>query len=240
MTVEVCANSVRSALNAQAAGADRLEICTELGVGGLTPSYGMLLQMKEAISIPMHVLIRPRSGDFTYSDHEFNAMLEDIRTCVKLGFNGIVSGVLDLDGNVDRVRTSLLLESSSGLPFTFHRAFDWTREPMQALEVLEGLGVTNILTSGQASTAIEGLSLLKDLLNNSNRCHIIPAAGIRSGEALELKDCGFSSVHLSGVRMLSKMHNKPYPSMNTFTLLDEEKIALTDPDTIRQLVKTVK
>ena len=240
MTVEVCANSVQSALNAEAAGADRLEICTELGVGGLTSSYGMLLQMKEAISIPMYVLIRPRSGDFTYSDHEFEAMLEDIRTCVKLGFNGIVSGVLDQDGNVDRTRTSLLIESSSGLPFTFHRAFDWTKDPMTALEELERLGVSNILTSGQAPTAKEGLALLKELLANSKSCQIIPAAGIRSKEAIELKECGFSSLHLSGVRMLPKMQAKPYPSMNSFALLDEEKLALTYPDTIRQLVKTVK
>ena len=240
MIVEVCANSVQSALNAQAAGADRLEICSELGVGGLTPSYGVLLQMKEVISIPMNVLIRPRSGDFTYSDLEFKAMLEDIRTCVRLGFNGIVSGVLDEDQNVDLDRTRLLIEYSSGLPFTFHRAFDWTKEPITALAELEGIGVSNILTSGQAPTAREGLSLLKELLHSSQKCNIIPAAGIRSSEANELKEYGFSALHLSGVSMLPKMQNAPSLSMNSFTLLDEDKIAITDPEIIRELVKTVK
>ena len=240
MIVEVCANSVQSALNAQQAGADRLEICTELGIGGLTPSYGMLLQMKEEISIPIHVLIRPRSGDFTYSDPEFNAMLKDIETCVELGFEGIVSGVLNEDATIDIQRTKLLLEASNGLQFTFHRAFDWVTDPMHSLEELERIGIHNILTSGQQSSAMAGMSLLKELKKAAQSCEIIPASGIRAAEASEFKKEGFNSIHLSGVRLHTRLGELPSPSMNSPELLEEDKIAITDPEIIRNVIKTVK
>ncbi len=139
MMVEVCANSLQSALNAQQAGADRLEICSELGVGGVTASYGLLKKIKEKISIPVHVLIRPRSGDFSYSDTDFEVMLSDIDTCLKLGFEGIVCGVLDPDFKVDIERTKILREAAGGIQFTFHRAFDWVDDPLQALAELESV-----------------------------------------------------------------------------------------------------
>lgn len=240
MIVEVCANSVQSALNAQQSGADRLEICSELGIGGITPSYGMLLQMKEEISIPIHVLIRPRSGDFTYSAFEFKTMLDDIDTCVKLGFDGIVSGVLNEEATVDIHRTRLLLKASAGLQFTFHRAFDKVSNPMRALEELEAIGVNNILTSGQQATARAGMPLLKNLLEQVKNCEIIPAAGIRVREAAELKREGFSAIHLSGVVQQSTQAKLLGPSMNTLNLLEEDKIAITDPQLISEVVKTVK
>ncbi len=240
MIVEVCANSVQSALNAQAAGADRLEICSELGVGGITPSHGLLEYLQKVISIPMHVLIRPRSGDFTYSDVEFDIMLADIAYCMKLGFDGMVSGVLLEDAVVDTDRTKLLIEAAGGLPFTFHRAFDWVDDPMGALKQLEGIGVSNILTSGQSESAREGINLLKQLHEEADRSSIIPAAGIRSAEALQFKEMGFRAVHLSGVRMTSRLRKMPLPSLNTISLLREDKLAVTDQEIIREVVKTVK
>jgi len=130
MIVEVCANSLESALNAQKAGADRIELCAELAVGGLTPSFGLLQLVREHISIPVNILIRPRSGDFTYSHLEFEIMKKDIALCRELGFDGIVSGVLSKDFNLDYERTKELIEVSGPLQFTFHRAFDWVRDPM--------------------------------------------------------------------------------------------------------------
>lgn len=240
MIVEVCANSLQSALNAQNAGADRLEICSELGVGGITSSYGLLEKIREQISIPVHVLIRPRSGDFSYSETDFEVMLSDIDACLKMGFEGIVSGVLNPDFTVDINRTKILKETASGMQFTFHRAFDWVDDPLKTLSELETIGVDNILTSGQSNKAAEGLRLLKTLLKEAKHCTIIPAAGIRSDNALILKEIGFSVIHLSGVSVSSTLPRPPRISMNSPTLLAEDKIAITDPELLGVVINTVK
>lgn len=240
MIVEVCANSLQSALNAQAAGADRLEICSELGVGGITPSYGMLKRIKELVSVPVHVLIRPRSGDFSYSASDFEVMLYDITTCVELGFDGIVSGVLNPDFTLDITRTNALVECASGLQFTFHRAFDWVIDPLATLDDLEGIGVDNILTSGHGKNAAEGITLLRALFSRANSTTVIPAAGIDPDTALDLKEIGFSAIHLSGVRNYPTLASPPKISLNTISMLTEDEIAITDPDIIRKLIKTVK
>ncbi len=240
MMVEVCANSLQSALNAQKAGADRLEICSELGVGGITPSYGLLRKIKEQISIPVHVLIRPRSGDFSYSDIDFEVMLSDIDACQKMGFEGIVSGVLNPDFTVDIRRTQMLIKAASGMQFTFHRAFDWVEDPLQALREIESVGADNILTSGQSKKAVEGTRLLKLLLEKARRCTIIPAAGIRPDNVLILKELGFSAFHLSGVRLNATLAGPPKISMNTPGLLTEDKVAISDPDLLGELINTVK
>ena len=124
MLVEVCANSLESAQVAEAAGADRIELCCELAVGGVTPSFGMLAAVRDAVSIPIHVLIRPRSGDFCYTDAEFEAMFMDIAQCRKLGMEGIVSGCLLSDGPIDTAGTRRLMKEAAWGQFTFHRAFD--------------------------------------------------------------------------------------------------------------------
>ena len=152
MIVEICANSVQSALHAERGGADRIELCSELGVGGITPSYGLLKNIKGHIKIPIHVLIRPRSGDFTYSDFEFQIMKDDIALCVKLGFDGIVSGVLHKNFEVDWKRTVELIKAAGSLKFTFHRAFDWVPTPIASFSRLQDVGVSTILSSGQAKS----------------------------------------------------------------------------------------
>ena len=119
MLVEVCANSLESAMNAEKAGANRIELCSELAVGGITPSYGLLKSVKAQVSIPVNILIRPRSGDFTYSVSEFEIMKKNIELCVKMGFHGVVSGVLQKDFNLDSARTKDLVEASGDLQFTF-------------------------------------------------------------------------------------------------------------------------
>ena len=174
MIVEVCANSLESALNAQKAGADRIELCNELAVGGVTPSFGLLQLIKEHISIPVNVLIRPRSGDFSYSDPEFEIMKKDIALCRDLGFNGIVSGVLSRDFTLDYKRTQELIGESGPLQFTFHRAFDWVSDPMATLQQLQELEVDTILSSGQQKSSVQGMEMLTRLLKESKGCVIMP------------------------------------------------------------------
>ncbi|MCB0471822.1 MAG: copper homeostasis protein CutC, partial [Flavobacteriaceae bacterium] len=163
MIIEICANSYESALYAQKAGADRIELCVELAVGGITPSYGLLKKVRQDISIPVNVLIRPRSGNFTYSTEELEIMKQDILLCKELGFHGIVSGFLKEDHTVDPDKTRALIELARPLSFTFHRAFDWVPKPLEALDILRNMEVDRILSSGQQRTAIEGIGLLKVL-----------------------------------------------------------------------------
>ena len=161
MIVEVCVNSLQSAINAEKAGADRLELCSELGVGGITPSFGLLKSIKQEIKIPVHVLIRPRSGDFTYAKHDFDIMKTDIQQCVEMGFEGVVSGILMKDYTLDQRRTEELIEISQELTFTFHRAFDWVRDPGLTFKQLQSIGVDYVLSSGQQNAALKGLPLLE-------------------------------------------------------------------------------
>ncbi len=240
MLVEVCANSLQSALNAEKAGADRIELCSELAVGGITPSYGLLKSVSKQISIPVNVLIRPRSGDFTYSNAEFEIMKKNISLCDDMGFNGIVSGVLHKDATLDNDRTKALVEASNQLQFTFHRAFDWVQHPKKVLEQLENLGVNTILTSGQKSSAAKGIDLLGDLLQQNSKCIIMPGGGIRVDTIVQFKAKGFKAVHLSGLKFISTMDDLPKVSMNSASFLRDDAIATSDVETIRAIVQAVK
>ncbi|MGK0457666.1 MAG: copper homeostasis protein, partial [Polaribacter sp.] len=159
MKLEICANSYQSAINAQKAGADSVELCSELSVGGITPSYGLLKKVSQKITIPVNVLIRPRSGNFHYSEEEFSLMKENIKLCKELNFNGIVSGVLHPDNTIDIERTKKLIAVSKPLSFTFHRAFDCVENSKEALKKLIDLGVNLVLTSGKQDKAEEGIEL---------------------------------------------------------------------------------
>ena len=239
MLIEVCANSLQSALNAEKAGADRIELCSELGVGGITPSYGLLKSVKERLSLPVHVLIRPRSGDFTYSDTEFEVMKKDIQLCAELGFAGVVSGVLNPDFTVDVDRTLKLLQTAGSLQFTFHRAFDWVRDPFAALTQLEDMGVDRILSSGQRPLAIEGIDLLGRLHKMGTRCTIMPGGGIREDNVREFKKMGFAAVHLSGVKFHKHIDKKPGISMNSIRFLVEDEVAISNIGNIQSVLKEV-
>ncbi len=240
MIVEVCANSLESALNAEKAGADRIELCMELGTGGITPSYGLLKSVKEALSIPIHVLIRPRSGDFIYSDTEFEVMKRDIELCVELGVDGIVSGVLHKDFTLDIERTKELMDMAGYLKFTFHRAFDLVGNPFKALKQLEDLEVDYILTSGQQKSALEGMSLLLDLQKKTSKCTLLPGGGVREINAQYFKDSKFKAIHMSGIKFRTKLENSPELSMNTLSFFREDKVAITDTKTIQDILKVVK
>jgi len=189
MILEICANSVRSAINAEEGGADRIELCENLSEGGTTPSYGLLLKARQQVSIPIHVLIRPRAGDFLYSDLEFEVMKEDIKLCKELGFEGVVIGILKADGGVDVERTRILTDLASPMTVTFHRAFDCCRNPEEALEEVIASGCDLILSSGLKATAEEGAALLDKLvIQAKERIRIMPGSGIHSGNISSLKE----------------------------------------------------
>jgi len=197
--LEVCCGSITSALFAQAGGAHRIELCDNLNEGGTTPSAGTIILAKKKLSIPVFVLIRPRTGDFLYSEAEFESMKEDIFFCKKRGVDGVVLGILKEDGHVDTDRMSVLTELARPMQVTFHRAFDMTADPFQALEDIIGLGIERILTSGQAASALEGASLIQQLNNRTrNRIIIMPGGGITEKNLKELiKRTEVNEVHAS-------------------------------------------
>ena len=179
MIIEVCAESYEYALKAEKAGADRIELCKDLHLDGLTPDYETAKRTIDSLNIPVFILIRPREGDFIYSDEEFELMKQDILKFKEMGCKGIVSGVLNNDKSIDIERTQELVELSKPLEFTFHRAFDIVSSPLNEIENLIRLGVDRVLTSGQKDKAIDGLDLLLKLKNISkNRLVIMPGSGI--------------------------------------------------------------
>lgn len=211
MQLEICANSFQSALHTENAGAQRIELCSELAVGGITPSYGLIKQVIEALKIPVFVLIRPRSGNFTYSDAEFRIMKQDIEICKLLGVQGIVSGVLLPDNTIDLQRTQELIELSKPLSFTFHRAFDCVPNPFESLEELIHLGVHRILTSGLQPTAEKGLDMLKTLHEKAtDRLTILAGSGIHPENASIFKAAGLSEIHASASKVISTENNHAY------------------------------
>ncbi|TVZ16704.1 copper homeostasis protein CutC [Maribacter sp. MAR_2009_72] len=240
MLVEVCANSLESALIAERAGADRIELCSELAVGGLTPSYGLLKMVKERVSIPVHVLIRPRSGNFSYTDDELNIMVTDINLCVELGFSGIVSGVLHQNFKVDVERTKILKQAAGHLKFTFHRAFDWVENPIEAMRQLEELEMDYVLTSGQQNSAPKGLQLLCDLQKHSSCIDIMPGSGVNAGNVSLFKDQGFKAVHLSGTAMEKKLDIIAPITMNSKSFLSDDHVAVTQFKNVHEVVTKVK
>ncbi len=179
MIIEVCAESYEYALKAEKAGANRIELCKDLHLDGLTPDYESAKRTIDSLNIPVFILIRPREGDFIYSNEEFELMKRDIIKFKKMGCKGIVSGVLNDDNSIDVKRTKDLIELSRPREFTFHRAFDIVSDPLKEIENLIRMGVDRILTSGQKNKAIEGLYLLEKLNNISKkRIVIMPGSGI--------------------------------------------------------------
>ena len=194
MIIEVCAESYEYALKAEKAGANRIELCKDLHLDGLTPDYESAKRTIDSLNIPVFILIRPREGDFIYSNEEFELMKRDIIKFKEMGCKGIVSGVLNDDNSIDVKRTKDLIELSRPLEFTFHRAFDIVSDPLKEIENLIRMGVDRILTSGQKNKAIEGLYLLEKLNNISKkRIVIMPGSGISNTNFKKFKS--FNEIH---------------------------------------------
>lgn len=197
--LEICANSVSSAIAAQAGGADRIEFCQNLEAGGTTPSHGQIETLKRHVRIPAHVLIRPRAGDFLYNEWEYEEMKSDILFCRDAGCEGVVIGLLHADGRIDTQRTAALVQLAKPMHVTFHRAFDVCAEPFQALEEIIGCGCGRLLTSGMQNSAEHGRQLIGELVERAaGRIEIMPGAGITAANiALLARETGARAFHTS-------------------------------------------
>ncbi len=199
MIVEVCAESIGSALTAQEAGAFRIEFCDNMAEGGTTPSAGQILQAREMLDIKLYPIIRPRGGDFCYSDEEFAVMLRDVEFCGKAGCDGVVVGMLGRDGEVDTERCGELvsLAHSFGMGVTFHRAFDVSCDLGRALEDIIALGCERVLTSGGAATALEGVEVIHELVSQAaGRITIMAGSGVTPENAAQIVErTGVGEIH---------------------------------------------
>ncbi|WP_344983912.1 copper homeostasis protein CutC [Deinococcus rubellus] len=203
--IEVCVESIDAVQAAQEGGADRVELCAGLSEGGLTPSLGTVRGALAVARVPLHVIVRPRGGNFVYSDSEFNSMLDDVKILREVGVQGVVIGCLTPDALVDVPRTQALVAQAGSLSVTFHRAFDLTADAAQALEHLVICGVDRVLTSGQQVTALEGVPLLQSLLAQARGRIIILGCGrIRPDSVTELlRQIPLSEIHFSAQRPVS-------------------------------------
>ena len=209
-TLEICAGSVHSALAAQEGGADRVELCNNLSEGGTTPSYGMVKICNSLLDIPVFPIIRPRGGDFVYSNEEFQVMKEDVISCNGLGCEGIVLGILKADGEIDTERCSELISLSGKMQITFHRAFDHCGDLEKGLEDVISLGCHRLLTSGGAMFAEDALFQLKRLtVQAGNRICIMPGSGITEENLLKIAHAtGAHEFHSTAKKRIFKQGDK--------------------------------
>lgn len=202
--LEVCVDSVESAVAAEKGGALRLELCSNLIIGGTTPTPGLFRAVREAVDIRIHVLIRPRFGDFCYTDAEFGIIREEVRQFRSLGADGVVIGILRPDGTLNTEQMGILIKEADGMQITVHRAFDVCSDPMRTMEECISLGAHTILTSGQQENCLAGAGLLKKLKAAADgRIHILGGAGVNSDNIGELcRVTGLSQYHMSGKKVL--------------------------------------
>lgn len=201
MKLEIACFNLESALIAQRSGANRIELCDDFSVGGITPNYGTFETARKLITIELFVMIRPRGGDFSYSEDEFEQMKKDLIYFKSKGADGFVFGILNSDGSINKKQNSVLVELAKPLPCTFHRAFDIVNNLSEALEDVIACGFKTILTSGQKANAIEGIPQLTQLLNEARgRIVIMPGGGVRSFNIdLLKKNIATSYYHSSGI-----------------------------------------
>ena len=205
--IECCANSVQSAINGQAGGAERVELCANLELGGTTPSAASICMAREVLEVDLFVLIRPRVGNFCYSDLEMEEILQDIEFCKQVGCEGVVIGALTEDGNIDLENTKQMVEAASPMEVTFHRAFDQVSDTTQALQQIIDCGCARVLTSGTKETVKDGLEVLKTLAEKAKgKITIMPGGALDLVSALQLYALGIREFHLSGT---NKKHDLP-------------------------------
>lgn len=241
--LEVCADSVQSAIAAQKGGAGRIELCADLVVGGTSPSPALFKQVRKYTDLKIRTLLRPRFGDFCYDEYEFQSIKEEVEMFRELGADGVVIGILRPDGSLNMEEMEELVKAAGGMGVTLHRAFDVCRDPYEALEQCVSMGIDTILTSGQKSSAWEGRELLADLLKKSaGRIDILAGAGISPEVIEKLAPCtGIRSFHMSGKvvkdsRMEFRREGVPMgiPGFSEFAIWQ------TDEENVRRVVKVLE
>lgn len=238
---EVCANSVESCLAAQTGGADRVELCAGIPEGGTTPSYGDIATARELLThTRLHVIIRPRGGDFLYTPLEQRIMLKDIENARRLGADGVVFGCLTPEGDIDIALMKQLLEAAQGMSVTFHRAFDVCRQPKQALETLIQLGCHRILTSGAQPTAEQGIPLLKELQAQADgRIILLAGCGVNENNIARIaSETGIREFHFSAREQLSSgmQFRNEAVSMGGTVCIDEYSRPVTTAERVRKTI----
>lgn len=242
--VEICCGSLWDAIEAQAGGADRIELNSSLFFGGLTPSAGTIAMVKEEISIPNMVMIRPRGVGFCYREEELSTMERDIDIAIELGADGLVFGILKEDGTVDLEACKRLVKRCGDKEIVFHKAFDVTPDPIQALDQIIDLGFHRILTSGQGKTAYDGIPMLKKLIERANgQIEILPGGGIRQHNVVEIcKQTGCTQVHMGPLRDVpeSSALQNPNVKFTPSKLPKEGYFEVVDRKTVEEICSLVK
>lgn len=241
---EVCANSVESCIAAQAGGANRVELCAGIPEGGTTPSYGDITLAREVLKeTRLHVIIRPRGGDFLYSPLEQRIMLQDIENARRLKADGVVFGCLTAEGDIDIPLMRQLMEAAQGMSVTFHRAFDVCRNPKQALEDIIGLGCHRILTSGQQPTAEQGIPLLKELQEQAaGRIILLAGCGVNEGNIARIAaETGIREFHFSAREGVASqmLHHNECVSMGGTVTIDEYSRNVTTERRVRHTIEAL-
>lgn len=240
--LEICAGDIESVRAAAKGGAHRVELCSALGEGGITPSLGFIREALNVPEIKVHVLIRPRGGDFLYSDNEVDIMLHDIIAARHAGVHGVVIGALQPDGNIDIEKCRKMVEAAEGINVTFHRAFDLCKDPFRALEEIIEIGCNRLLTSGQAISALAGINLIKDLNKAAgNRLTILPGGGVTPENATEILSLsGAHEVHASARKTIeSKMRYRKEDVPMGAPGSDEYSRKTTSEEIVAAIVKSI-
>jgi copper homeostasis protein len=241
--VEICVEGADNAAAAAAGGADRVELCASLTEGGITPSLGVVRAALAAVSIPIMAMVRPRGGDFLYSDREHAGMRDDVQAMRAAGVAGVVFGCLTADGDIDAARTAELVALARPLSVTVHRAFDMTRDPAAALETLIRCGVDRVLTSGQRPTALEGLPLLRALAAQAaGRIVLLGCCDPTPESVTSVRDAGLGELHFAAPRAVpSGMRwRNPDVGMGGGDLEREYRSTITDPHLVRATIAALR
>ncbi len=241
LTTELCAYSVAACRIAAAAGVDRVELCAAPSEGGTTPSAATIVMARQIEGLSLSVMIRPRGGDFLYTDEEYEQMRRDIAFARDMGADGVVIGLLTADGEVDTARTAALVKEAAPMEVTFHRAVDLTRDYLRAVEAIIACGCRRILTSGGAQTAEKGIdNLRRAVMVADGRIEIMAGCGVNPSNAAQLAAAGVDALHFSARHTVASAMRYRHEGVSMGTDGDEYSLTQTDPETVRSIMNKLR